>query len=94
MSALTDLLEAYEQTIAELEHERDALKAELRKYEPSDGVMHQLLAYREAIVEAARLLKPISGPGTEHIEIKHEDWVAMSAWLDLPVVKATRKQER
>lgn len=68
----------------ELERERDELKAELRKYEPSDGVMQQLLALNEAIAEAAKLFQAL----VEHKIVFHDKF---KAWLALPVVKAARK---
>lgn len=90
MSALDELLK-------ELERERDdwhkladeraaeivRLTAELRKYEPSDGVMHRELAFIEAIAAA----KDIVG------KLKAEEFIGLddvNRWLALPVVKATQ----
>jgi hypothetical protein len=73
--------------IDELELERDQLKAELRKYEPSDGVMHQLLAYYDAISEAADIMAAIkteTGFGLDQVD----------RWLTLPAVTQARKALR
>ncbi len=59
------------------------LEAELRKYEPSDGEMHQQLGMLLAIKEAARLLE-LYGPW-------REDVPSIEAWRALPVVAQARK---
>ena len=71
--------------IAELEIEVQQLKHELRRYEPSDAVMIQLLGLNETIREAARLLADVQyeqGCASEP---------AITAWLALPVVQRARK---
>lgn len=77
-----------------VESEAEALKlrleeaeAKLRKYEPSDGVMHQQLGMLLAIREAAELLDEACG-----ILGRPEEYVrAVSTWLELPVVAQARK---
>lgn len=68
--------------------DNQTLLAELRRYEPSDGVMHQRLAHVEAIRAAARLIinraeHSLDGPTVDE-----------SAWLVLPVVVAARKEPK
>jgi hypothetical protein len=72
----------------ELALERDELKAELRKYEPSDGMMHKLLALNTAIVEAARMLELFTqgGPGMRQVTLEQ-----VLGWLDLPAVQIARR---
>ncbi len=61
------------------------LEAELRKYEPSDGVMHQRLGMLLAIKEAARLLE-LYGPRRWQEAVP-----SIEAWNALPVVAQARK---
>lgn len=72
----------------ELALERDILKAQLRNYEPSDGMMHTLLALNTAIVEAARMLELFTqgGPGMRQVTLEQ-----VLGWLDLPAVQTARR---
>ncbi len=67
--------------------ERDELKAELRKYEPSDGMMHKLLGLYGAIDDAAKLFEADANT-------VQKDWRAyqarIDAWLKLHDVRAAR----
>jgi hypothetical protein len=67
--------------------ERDILKAQLREYEPSDGVMHQRLALYTAIEDAAGLLDAIERE-SGFVESLRE---RMRNWLALPAVVQARK---
>jgi hypothetical protein len=64
------------------------LEHELRKYEPSDGVMAQLLGLNECIREAARIfeLLTLGKPGFERLTLAD-----LLDWLALPAVKAAAK---
>jgi hypothetical protein len=74
-----------EERIEELELEVAELKAELRKYEPSDGVMIQLLGLNECIREAAELLDDVLFEKGCSADPK------LTAWMSLPAVAAARK---
>lgn len=64
------------------------LEAELRKFVPSDGVMHQLLDYTLTIREAANAFESIQA-GWPRVYGLHV--VIIENWLALPVVVAARK---
>lgn len=80
--------------LSEAKEERDdcarealELKAELRKYVPSDGVMHQILDYTLTIREAAEAIDGMltwkdCAPGLIKV---------FNNWLARPVVVAARK---
>jgi hypothetical protein len=81
-----------EERVGELETEIQQLKAELRQYQPSDGMMYKLLGLNDVIREAAELLQFIVADGnnaveaglvspmTEHVEGQ------IDAWLKHPTV--------
>lgn len=69
---------------AEVALERDELKAELRKYVPSDGVMHQRLGDQLAIDEAATLFEQWQAGNLVGRE-------SIATWLALPAVVHARK---
>lgn len=84
--------DAIERINSQLHVDLDELRAELRKYEPSDGVMHRELAFIEAIREAAGLLVNLTAfahqfPGSTPEAIR----TGAKAWLALPVVKAVKR---
>lgn len=62
------------------------LEAELRKYEPSDGVMVQRLGYLTTIKEAAELLADCRRDDTSM-----RTWDAVDEWLKRPQVAQARK---
>jgi hypothetical protein len=77
-----DVIAQQEETIGELETEIQQLKAELRKYQPSDGMMYKLLGLNDAIREAARLLYDsgrVQRDMPEHLD-------AVDEWLKHPTV--------
>ncbi len=74
--------EHLEQRIEELEAEVQPLKAELRKYQPSDAMMVKLLGLNDVIREAERLLR-VAGTVTRDMP----DFIdAVDAWLQHPTV--------
>lgn len=95
LAAIAGLTEGFtrghSERIAELEEdleavslERDILKAQLREYEPSDGMMHEILAHHQAIADAAEILG----------KLKAEEMIGLddvNRWLALPVVAQARK---
>jgi archaellum component FlaC len=74
--------EHLEERVEELETEVQQLKAELRKYEPSDSMMIVLLQRDDVIREAERLLR-VAGTVTRDMP----DFIdAVDAWLKHPTV--------
>ncbi len=82
MSGFIPPSEHLEQRIAELGTEVLQLKAELRQYQPSDGMMYKLLGLNDVIREAERLLR-VAGTVTRDMP----DFIdAVDAWLMHPTV--------
>jgi hypothetical protein len=82
-----DQLQHCEEYSNELQTEVQQLKHELRKYEPSDAMMIQLLGLNETIREAAALL-------TKAWDVEEQDGDAFErwrerkkAWLASPIVQ-------
>lgn len=71
--------------LVRIEREVAELKAELRKYEPSDGVMFKLIALQQTIADAAELFETTKAT-------RHHDQERIQAWLARPGVQATRKR--
>lgn len=69
--------------VAELETEVLQLKAELRQYQPSDGMMVKLLGLNDVIREAARIfeLLKLGKPGFAQITLAD-----LHNWLEHPTV--------
>lgn len=80
---------------AELERRTAWLNAELQKYEPSDGVMMQLLALNECIREAAKLMEMFQQLLLDRVLPGHKGPLlgGTMRWLGLPVVKAARGEK-
>lgn len=78
-------LDALSEELEEAESRVRNLEAELRKYEPSDGEMHQQLAFTEALREAVDLVAA-ERPTTRAWQAKAE------ASLELPVVRSARRK--
>ena len=77
LEAATESAEAWERV--------EELRAELRRYEPSDGIMYEMLEKRTVINEAAALFERAAAENHRHPpddNVSLDTWEAIEKWLE------------